>query len=56
MPKMTHPNQPRPLSVQAEDVAAHEADGWSLVNAAPAKSDAPAKTATKKAVTRKSAK
>lgn len=50
MPKMTHPDYARPLSVQDDEVDARKAAGWSLVGApAPVK-----KTAAKKAVTRKS--
>lgn len=57
MPKMTHPNQDRPLSVQDDEVAAREAQGWTLVGKAkaePVEKSEP-KTA-KKAVTRKSVK
>lgn len=59
MPKMTHPNVERPLSVLPEDVEARKAAGWVEVKPRTAQSTAPAtepKTATKKAVTRKTAK
>lgn len=57
MPKMTHPNQERPLSVLDVDVDARLAEGWELVDApAPVKqTQAAKKTAEKTAVTRKSA-
>lgn len=56
MPKMTHPKQERPLSVQDADVDARLAEGWELVGGTPAPTPQPAKkTAEKTAVTRKSA-
>lgn len=59
MPKMTHPNQARPLAVQADEVAHYEGLGWALVDApktAAKTAEAKAAKTAKKAVTRKSAK
>lgn len=52
MPKMTHPNAARPLSVQPEEVDRYAALGWTLANDQPAAE----KPTTKKATTRKPAK
>ena len=57
MPKMTHPNQIRPLSVQEADVARYEGMGWTLVAETEAEPTAkPEPKTAKKAVTRKSSK
>jgi hypothetical protein len=51
MPKMSHPNQVRPLSVQPEDVERYLADGWTVENAPNAAR--PQRQATKKAAEKK---
>lgn len=60
MPKMEHPNQDRPMSVQDDEVEHYTGLGWTLVGGgrttAKAEAKPAAKTAAKRAVTRKSAK
>jgi hypothetical protein len=55
MPKMTHPNAARPLSVQADEVEARLAAGWTEVTGSTAPKVVEEQAVAATAVTRESA-